>query len=27
MDLPPGMYQLICRFHESLGMTAKLKVG
>lgn len=27
IDLPPGTYQLICRFHESLGMTAKLKVG
>ena len=27
IDLSPGTYQLICRFHESLGMTAKLKVG
>jgi plastocyanin len=27
IDLPPGTYQLICRFHESLGMTATLKVS
>jgi plastocyanin len=27
IDLAPGTYKLICRFHESLGMTAKLKVG
>ena len=26
LDLPPGTYDLFCRFHESLGMTAKLKV-
>ena len=26
IDLPPGTYQLICRFHESLGMKATLKV-
>lgn len=27
IDLPPGTYQLICRFHESFGMTATLKVS
>ncbi len=27
IDLPPGTYQLICRFHESLGMRATLKVS
>jgi plastocyanin len=27
IDLAPGTYQLICRFHESLGMTATLKVS
>ena len=27
IDLAPGRYQLICRFHESLGMTATLKVS
>lgn len=27
IDLAPGTYELICRFHESLGMKAKLKVG
>jgi len=26
IDLPPGTYDLFCRFHESLGMTARLKV-
>ena len=26
IDLAPGTYQLICRFHESLGMKATLKV-
>jgi plastocyanin len=27
IDLAPGTYELICRFHESLGMTAMLKVS
>ena len=27
IDLAPGTYQLICRFHESLGMTATLNVS
>jgi plastocyanin len=27
IELTPGTYQLICRFHESLGMTATLKVS
>ena len=27
IDMTPGTYQLICRFHESLGMTATLKVS
>jgi plastocyanin len=27
IDLAPGTYRLICRFHESLGMTATLKVS
>ena len=27
IDLAPGTYQLICRFHESLGMKATLKVN
>ena len=27
IDLAPGTYQLICRFHESLGMRATLKVS
>ena len=27
IDLPPGTYELICRFHEGLGMTATLKVA
>ncbi len=27
IDLAPGTYQLICRFHESLGMTATLEVS
>jgi plastocyanin len=27
IELAPGTYQLICRFHESLGMTATLKVS
>jgi plastocyanin len=27
IDLTPGTYQLICRFHEALGMTATLKVS
>jgi plastocyanin len=27
IDLAPGTYELICRFHESLGMTGTLKVG
>jgi plastocyanin len=27
IDLAPGTYQLICRFHESLGMKATLKVS
>ena len=27
IDLAPGTYELICRFHESLGMTATLKVS
>lgn len=27
IDLAPGTYQLICRFHGSLGMTATLKVS
>jgi plastocyanin len=27
IDLEPGTYELICRFHESLGMTATLKVS
>jgi plastocyanin len=27
IDLAPGTYQLFCRFHESLGMTAALKVS
>lgn len=26
IDLAPGTYDLICRFHESLGMTATLEV-
>ena len=26
IDLSPGTYDLICRFHESLGMTGTLKV-
>jgi plastocyanin len=26
IDLPPGTYQLICRFHEQLGMKGTLKV-
>ena len=26
IDLAPGTYELICRFHESLGMTGRLKV-
>jgi plastocyanin len=26
IDLAPGTYELICRFHESLGMTGTLKV-
>ena len=27
IDLAPGTYQLICRFHESLGITATLNVS
>ncbi len=27
IDLAPGTYQLICRFHEMLGMTGTLKVS
>ena len=27
IDLAPGTYQLICRFHRSLGMQATLKVS
>lgn len=27
IDLAPGTYDLICRFHESLGMTATLQVS
>jgi plastocyanin len=27
IDLAPGTYDLICRFHESLGMTGTLKVS
>jgi plastocyanin len=27
IDLAPGTYELICRFHESLGMTGTLKVS
>jgi plastocyanin len=27
IDLGPGTYELICRFHESLGMTGTLKVS
>jgi plastocyanin len=27
IDLPPGTYQLICRFHEQLGMKGTLKVS
>ena len=27
IDLAPGTYQLICRFHRSLGMKATLKVN
>jgi plastocyanin len=27
IDLAPGTYELICRFHKSLGMTGKLKVA
>jgi plastocyanin len=27
IDLAPGTYQLICRFHEGLGMTATMKVS
>lgn len=27
IDLEPGTYELICRFHESLGMKATLKVS
>jgi plastocyanin len=27
IDLAPGTYQLICRFHRSLGMKATLKVS
>jgi plastocyanin len=27
IDLAPGTYQLICRFHESLAMTGTLKVS
>ena len=27
IELAPGTYELICRFHESLGMTATLKVS
>ncbi|HET9249526.1 MAG TPA: cupredoxin domain-containing protein [Actinomycetota bacterium] len=27
IDLAPGTYELICRFHEGLGMTATLKVA
>ena len=27
IGLAPGTYELICRFHESLGMTATLKVS
>ena len=27
LELAPGTYQLICRFHESLGMKATLKVS
>jgi plastocyanin len=27
IDLAPGTYQLICRFHEQLGMKGTLKVG
>ena len=26
IDLSPGTYDLICRFHEELGMTGTLKV-
>jgi plastocyanin len=26
IDLPPGNYQLICRFHEQLGMKGTLRV-
>lgn len=26
IDLPPGTYRLICRFHEQLGMKGTLKV-
>ena len=27
IDLAPGTYELICRFHQSLGMTGTLKVS
>jgi plastocyanin len=27
IDLAPGTYQLICRFHEQLGMKGTLKVS
>jgi plastocyanin len=27
IDLAPGTYELICRFHESLGMTGTLRVS
>ena len=27
LDLDPGTYEVICRFHEARGMTATLKVG
>jgi len=27
IDMAPGTYELICRFHESLGMTGTLKVS
>lgn len=27
IDLAPGTYELICRFHESLGMSGTLKVS
>jgi plastocyanin len=26
IDLSPGTYELICRFHEELGMTGTLRV-